>query len=189
MLVLDTGALARHAAIGVVERTRHVSRRALADQIERDAVTVISDNKVDVTDANAQMGVKMHRTTLVDKVRRVCSKLFYETSNNYPEQGGFYTMGPDPINPMRSEPVKRFLIGCGSGWMPEFSIRHAETKRVPDPDNPAAWKTIQTFSHETRGWRTVVAALLRHGYLKVSDIEHEFPRLYRESQRWHEATR
>jgi hypothetical protein len=85
-----------------------------------------------------------------------------------------------------------------AGIMPEFSVLHKQTKEVPNPDafgntEPTRdhnWNTVDTFSGETRGWRTILIRLMRASLITRLDVEKYFswtPSV--ESANWYEKTR
>lgn len=84
--------------------------------------------------------------------------------------------------------TKRFICGMEAGYMPEFSVQHTEEKRIPDPYNDGNWLTVKSFVRETRGWRTVLARLLREKLITMPQIDAFFNPAYgRDSERWQQV--
>jgi hypothetical protein len=69
--------------------------------------------------------------------------------------------------------------------MPEFSIMEAEVKLVPDPNAIGGHRPQTTMAKEVRGWRTVLAMLLKKRIITAHDVEKHFQiSLGRDSARW-----
>lgn len=190
MLTLDTQALARHQAMLTVERTRQVTHDNLAQAIERASELLVPDGKVDVTDHGAS-GKMLSTQDFCSRMRLCNSNFLFEVSVSDPTKMGCYMMlqHDDPIQRLADSSYhKRFIIGMENGWMPEFTIRKFVEKDMPDPANPSLMKKVREFTDMKRGWRAVLAILLRRRFLNVPDIETHFPALYRESKYWHDAT-
>src|SRR5205823_348001 len=91
----------------------------------------------------------------------------------------------------------RHICGMESGIMPEFSVLHKTKTRLPDQElfgaktatREVAWKDVETFASETRGWRTVLIRLLHAGLINRLQIERYFGwQPSHESAKWHART-
>lgn len=167
-----------------IERTRATQRQHLLDEIARCEATVDSDGSFDTTDLMVQMGRPLTSQELRARLAKLNSNLQFELSPGDKSKMGVYV-----IENRDGQTVKRFVCGMESGFSPEFSVRHFKVKRVPDPYQPNAWREVREFYRETRGWRTVLARLLRERLLTLPQIEVAFDTLGgRDSQNWQRLT-
>lgn len=163
------------------------NQRLLNEEIESNTITVKDDAGFDTSDILAQMGRPLTCQQVIEKLKLCNSRLVFERSISCPELYGVYLL---------SGGKKTHICGMEAGVMPEFSVIHKKTKRVPDPDaigkdtgRELQWKTIETFADETRGWRTVLLRLLRAGIIQKVDIERNFGWTpSRTSENWHLKT-
>lgn len=186
--VFDSSTQESHARMQVVERTRQISSEALAHNIETGSIQIAPDGRFDVMDNEAQIGIQFKTEDFCKKLRQINTRFFFEVSRNYPDKMGAYMMLPDPYKPWQTAEEKRFIVGFENGWMPEFTLREWKWQEYPDTDNPVGTMKVREFKDQKRGWRTVLALLLKGGYIKAIDIKNHFPRLWRESQYWHQET-
>lgn len=170
----------RRGSISALRAHREKSRLLLKDEIGRNENTVTSDGGINVCSSVEQMGRPMFATQITSRLRRCNSNLSFETSKADPSKVGIYL-----IENRDGKVEKRFICGMESGISPEFSIRHHKDTRVPDPDVPGHWQTVRTFDRETRGWRTILARLLRSGIITQPQIDQFFnPAVGRSSRNW-----
>ncbi len=172
----------------VQERTRHLSNLELAEQAERDSVTVAPDGDIDTTNGAAQVGRSMTSDQVKKRLLKCNGNFWFEISAADSSKIGIYVIEnrPDTLGIMQKD--KRFVVGMQNGWMPEFSIRHFKEKQVPAGDN-VNWETKKEFARETRGWRTVLARLLKERLITAPQIEAYFKVSQgRSSQMWQAIT-
>ena len=173
----------------VVERTRQLQAEQYAAQLEADAATVAPDGQFDTTNFQAQLGRPLTSSELIRLLQRCNPNLAFERSHSDPTKMGVYVhvYERDPDN-LCSSPrwQKRFVCGAEWGWMPEFSVRHTEEAEIPSPDGPQ--KQV-AFKRETRGWRTVLARLIRARIINPASVDREFFPPNRGSANWHFLTK
>lgn len=162
-----------------IGRTREIDRANLLAELERDRDTLVPDGRVDVTNFAAQLGTPLTSQQVVERLRRCNPKLHFEVSHSDPTKMGVYIL--------TSHEEKKFICGMEFGYMPEFSVRHTTIRRSPDPDNPGNWLEREVFERETRGWRTVLARLIRGRFITPTQAYSHFP-LGRSSKNWHVLT-
>jgi len=173
-LVLDTQAIEKQKRIGVFERTRQVSDAAVKRDWETNFVTHAPDGDRPVTSLEAQLGRPLTRLQIEQRLKKCNPNLFIETSNADKTKAGVYTVNgvPDELGVIRKQ--KQFLCGMESGFSPEFSVRHIEYEEVPNPSCPGEMTKRPKFKGETRGWRTVLASLIRSRHLALTDVQKNF---------------
>lgn len=197
MLVLDGEAQARSAKGSSRERAREQRRLELLREIQSNTVTVEDDASRDRTNLLAQLGRPLTSQQVMDRLKLCNQQLVFERSIAYPNLIGIYVLTPtkQPTGSWKVE--KRHFCGMEAGIMPEFTVVHKKTTRVANPDllgnakatRDVPWKEVDTYSDETRGWRTVLIRLLGAGLIKRHDVEKHFgwdPSY--ESKLWHRFT-
>lgn len=169
----------RHKGL-VRERTRAFSLQSARDQAARDAATVDPDNGSQVTDTLAQVGRPLDAPEVQRRLLLLNPNLIFERSRACPEKTGIYL--PAPSSPYHPE-GRRFICGMESCWMPEFSVRH--TRQETGLDN----SLHLVMDGETRGWRTVLARLIRERLITLPQAERAFALTRgRSSRNWQMVT-
>lgn len=156
-------------------RTRHIDRLNLQQQYERDFITTAPDGDRTVTSLEAQLGKPMTSQQVIERLKRINSRLHFEISLADPTKMGIYLVGPS----------KQFICGMERGFMPEFSVRHSEEIEMPSPDLDGTKKKVKRITRETRGWRTVLLRLMKARIITISDVYAHFA-LSRDSKNWKE---
>ncbi len=150
--------------VDTVRRTRAMNRQALLDTLERESYAADSGG-LGGNDLEYQIGRPLTAAQFEQRIRRCNPNLLVERSRADPTKRGVYRV---------EDGERRFICGMESGYMPEFSVRHIEMQEIPDPDIAGHWQKIPKFKGETRGWRTVLARLLRHRVIEPAAIERWF---------------
>ena len=177
MLVLDSERQEFRQKRLVVERTRDLTDSEIARQTKHLHTLLQDDNGIDTTKTEGQIGQLLWMRTFAEKLSKINSNLFLEVNPKYPSLAGVYTL---------REEKKIFLVGCESTWMPEFSIRHYKEEKRYAPDGTPYLEKV--FIGHKRGWREVLAILMRAGHVTQGAIEKHFPRCFRDSRTWWQAT-
>ena len=141
---------------------------------KRDAC-LLPDGDIPTTDAEAQFGRGMSSFKVIEKLKRLNGLLHFEVSKADPTKIGIYGM-------------TGFIMGMEREESPEFSIRKFKKVKqlVPQgPEREAVWEEHLEFVGEVRGWRTVLARLIRAGLIGQAAAEVEFE-VYkgRDSKNW-----
>lgn len=173
-----------------VERTRAFTESAIEEQKQRDRQALLIDSQDDATNYLARLGRPMHADKFIQKLHKLNSNLVFERSVNYPRLTGIYVHHPiTDLERLMGKEERRHVCGMESEWMPEFSQSHHKTERVPDTSNPGQMKDVRTFTGETRGWRTVLARLIRERLVSKELADKEFSiSAGRQSYNWKELT-
>lgn len=168
-----------------IEFTRHTHHAAEAAHLQRETAPLQPDAAgMDVTNAGERMGRPMSGWTLQQKLSKIRPFLVFERSNRDPSKTGIYLNSPNR-DPSLHRGHLMFVMGMESGVMPEFSIIEAEAHEVPDPEAVGGARLEMGMSREIRGWRSVLARLLKHGILSAHDVEKNFQiSMGRDSERW-----
>lgn len=184
MLIMDTGAKQHAQALDLAARNRQQHDMEVAAQMERDSITVAPDGQVDVTNPQAQMGRAMSSDLFIKKLKKLNPQLHFEVAINDHNLMGVYGPGENEYGTT----TKAFICGMTHGWTPEFSIRLVETRQVPD--GRGGYQEVRMLRKEVRGWRTVLARLIRAGRIGLSAAEKEFEiNRGRDSQNWQIAVK
>lgn len=185
-LVLDTATIEKHQRASVYERTKQVADAAVKKDWESNFVTHAPDGDRPTTVFEAQLGRPLTRLQIEQRLKKCNPNLFVEISKADPKKAGVYRVAsiPDELGVVRSQ--KQFLTGMESGFSPEFSVRHIEYEEVPNPSCPGEMTKRPKFKGETRGWRTVLLALVRSKNLSIGAASREFElNKGQESKNWH----
>jgi len=177
-----------------VEWTRDQTIGAEKAHIRREEHPFTPDgNGMDVTNAEQRMGRPMSAWSIQQKLQKIRPFLVFERSNADPSKTGIYLQSP-VYDPFLYKGRLQFVCGMESGlkqghnrFIPEFSIIEPRYVDVPDPGAEGGTRKQRTMKCEIRGWRSVLAVLLKYGILSAHDIEKHFQiSLGRDSQKWQE---
>lgn len=142
---------------------------ALSDATQKHEETIhAKDDEIDMTDAVAQAGRRLERYVLEKRLKELNGNLRFERSKAVPDKSGIY-LG------------ESFL--CGMEWesSPEFTVNFVgfdeSTKK-------------EEVLHQVRGWRSVLATLIKKGAIERTATEKLF-QIYqgRESANWYHSMR
>jgi hypothetical protein len=173
-LVIDSAGIEKRKKRLVYDRTKQISDAAVKRDWEGNFVTHAPDGDRPTTTLEAQLGRPLTRIQFEQRLKKCNSNLFTEVSNAFPDKAGIYVMDslPDSTGVLRKQ--KRFITGLMNGFMPEFSVRHVEMEKVPNPSCPGEMTERPKFTGETRGWRTVLATLIRSKIISPTAAERNF---------------
>lgn len=200
MLTIDSSGQDRWRKEENYESGLEKRRRALAHDIQSNTISVAADDRFDVSNALAQMGRPMAAEEVQKRLLKCNSNLHFIRSPQFPELTGVYLITDEIEADISSKGFRRKLkhiCGMESGVAPEFSVLHKTKIKKPNPellgrktvDREIDWVEVETFSGETRGWRTVLVRLLHAGLITMGQVEENFPPPSRESYKWHINTR
>lgn len=149
-----------------IRRNQEQNRLNLLAELEREQTCAAPvDGETDTTNLKAQLGRPLESKEVERRLGKCNSRLLFERSISDDSKVGVYVVEGD---------AKRFVCGMEFGYMPEFSVRHIEKQRIPDPTIEGHWREVPKFTRETRGWRTVLARLLRERLITESQVESQF---------------
>jgi hypothetical protein len=185
MLILDSPAQERWDRAKAIERTQQQRQQALEHEIFSNTISVRDDAGRDTSNLLAQMGRPLTSAEVQRRLHLCNPKLIFEQSIRHPELVGVYIEKDERTAAGGWTKRKVHQFGMESGIMPEFSVRHQTTKRVPNPEVIAGggkqisreavkWLEVPTFYAETRGWRTVLLRALHRGLITRGDAEKYF---------------
>jgi hypothetical protein len=164
---------------------REMSRQRLLDHIGRESSTTAPDGAIDTTSPEAQLGIPLSVAEMQKRLLLCNSNFHFEISLHDSTKMGIYILeNRDGVT------SKRFLCGMMNSVMPERSIRVPKQKSVPSPKygEDGAWQTIGVIDVEIRGWRTVLAMLLRSKLITQAQIEKFWPLSSGQSKNWQKLT-
>lgn len=172
MLLQDTPFKERMRRAESLFRTRAITSKALEHQAQEVKKTLPVDG-FDPRKADHQMGKGMWSQELCTKLSRLVDPFIVIDSLDH--------KSINILKPVKTiEPdggVKTRLIlavALEKGWTPEFSIVHPVYDTAWDTEKNDLVPTLNTV-RETRGWRTVLTALLNQGMLTASQVREHFP--------------
>ncbi len=199
MLGLDTEKQQNWQRQTAREGAEEARQKALIHDLQSNTVTVAPDNGRDVSDLMAQIGRPLTAQQVIERLKKCNSRLVFLPARGYPLYG-IYLLDPTGrvhVTPEGQVMTIRHICGMESGIMPEFSVLHKTKARVPDqelfsrakPSREVAWKEVETFGSETRGWRTVLVRLLHAGLITRLQVEQYFGwQPSYDSQKWKTQT-
>jgi len=188
-LVIDSAGIKRRKQKAVYDRSKAMADAAVKHDWETNFVTHAPDGSRPTTNLEAQLGRPLSRLQFEQRLKKCNPNLFTEVSNGFPDKAGIYVMDglPDELGVIRKQ--KRFVTGMMNGFMPEFSVRHVEYENVPNPSCPGEMTKREKFTGETRGWRTVLATLIRSRLVSGASAEKNFELAKgQESRNWNLLT-
>lgn len=141
---------------------RSVERsRALHGQAEERAMAAVSDDgDIPTSTLEAQIGKPLHSSEIIKRLRSLNANLTFEVALADSRFMGVYFKG-------------KHQFGMESGYSPEFSVLHRDDEGH--------------FYKETRGWRTILARLIRTRLITEPQANKVFGAPSRSSQKWSQA--
>lgn len=181
---------ARRLRIARREQARELARQAILDEYGQVARTVAPDGDADTTVLLQQLGRPMSNVEFWRRLRLLNHNLHVEPSLGDSTKQVIFALEHQRTATGGWEMVKRYVCGMEAAEvMPEFSVRHTKEKLIPDVTVPGQWGKVKAFAGETRGWRTVLARLLRDGLISLEVTERLFDISGgRPSKNWHVLT-
>ena len=157
-MIKDTSWLEKAAAEAKEEANKEFQRQAVATQKDRDAETLKADCGRERTDIQAQIGRAMQQKDIEKRLRKLIPGVRFERSVANPAATGIYV-------------GTSYITAFSTGVSPEFSLME---------------KTEKGHGRELiRGWRTMLANLIRKGYIGRTAAEEAFSTLAgADSERW-----
>ena len=159
------------------EKHHNAAEGALAKQ--RAAVEG-KDGDFLTTDSTAQLGRPLTRKVVIDRLSKLNPNLVFEQSRANPAIGAVYFR--DGVSNMddldHNCRGRRHIVGMEwTGISPEFTTKKIECDQWGKPQ----------MKGQIRGWRTVLARLIKERLVSVPDVERVFSIARgRDSQRWFE---
>ncbi len=168
------------------KRSRYDLEQEDLAQQKRDAFTVAPDAAgMDITNTEARMGRPMSAWSFQQKLSRIGAFYFEHAKNDHSKMGIYIPISNVNDPSLYYKGNLMFVCGMESGVMPEFSIMEAEVKLIPDATAIGGHRPQTTMAKEVRGWRTVLAMLLKKRIITAHDVEKHFQiSLGRDSSRW-----
>lgn len=142
----------------------------------------IADNGRPVTVLEARMGKMLKRDQIEKMLKSLNPNLLFEVSKADTSKIGCY------IVDKKSKEGRRFLCGFENGWSPEFTVVHTKKeRRMVQPINSAPiWEDVEEYVGEKRGWRKLIASLIKSKVINKTRAEKVFGLPTHDSQRWTE---
>lgn len=172
-LVLDSERLAVHRLLNTRFRNRERLHNAYAEAQWKDQHAKSGDGDFVTDSIEAVMGKSLHHMELMRRLRMCNRSLYFELSTATKRFGLYY---PDPEAKGTSQaPHVRYLgMTIAQGMNPEFTPKFTNER--------GELKSVET------GYRSVLARLLRQGFITEPQIMKYFGVPSRTSQRWQSAT-
>jgi hypothetical protein len=172
-LVLDSAAIQRHLRIAGFLRNLDKLKSSAADYKKREADAKSGDGEFQTNSLESVLGNPLHHLELMRRLRLCNRNLYFELSTATRRYGIYY---PDASSRgTASMPGVRYLgMSIAQGVNPEFT-----PKILKDDGN------LKSVQH---GYRTVLARLLRQGFITEPQIRKHFGLPSRDSYRWKQVT-
>ena len=126
---------------------------ALREKNRKDLDKFRWPDQAEMTDKERRRGKALHFTEIIERIRRLNSKIHVEQSINFPDCVGLYVINPIGLS-------RVYLSYLDKTVMPEFSSIECDWQDLPET--------------EQRGWRTVLVRLLSLGAIPWSGVLKEF---------------
>lgn len=167
-MIKDSAYIERDKKEQASETNREKLHGMVKAKQKKDAATIAPDAGRDVTDIT-QAGRWLSPLKMKKALSTLNAKLRFEVSVADPTKTGIYLL--DRISNLGTyHHGLKFICGMESGYSPEFSIR-TEKNGV--------------MSGEVRGWRTVLAMLIKQRLIQKYEAENLFKVNFgRESENW-----
>jgi hypothetical protein len=168
MIVKDSEKLLSDAKLKKFEIQRDKQKQAVALHESQNAVTIAPDAGRDTTNP-LEAGRMMRCGEIQKRLRKLNPGFSFELATADSSKTGIY-ISDGVSNPGTPYSGRRFVCGMESGFSPEFSIRKTDGLRIIG---------------EVRGWRTVLAMLIRSRLIEKTAAEDAFGINFgRESANW-----
>ena len=145
---------------------REYQKSLLSVSVEKKEACRRPDAGRDTTDKAQQRGIPLEGWRIASRLKRLNPSLYFELSLAMPSRMGIYYV--DPLA------GRRYIVGMEADSNPEF-----ETKVL---DETGECKTT------LRGWRTVLAKLIRARFISEAGASRLFGPPSRDSENWANAT-
>lgn len=177
MLTLGTEQLERQAKVTRYRETQQRYREDIDGAIQRKTSTVAKDGDILTTNFEQQLGHPLSSAEFIRRLQVMNPSLIVEPSLADSTKMGIYIPRRRRQDDGSERLEKQFICGMERGFMPERSVRHKKVVDMPNPDPLLKNTFVQTevFYKETRGWRTVLARLLRARLITMPQIQRHFP--------------
>lgn len=175
MLNLDEEKQKRHKAKAAEEAQTARLNTLAAEMDQKRELAISPDDDRPTTDMQAQVGRMMHGEEVRHRLLKLNQFLKFFPGNADPTRVGIYIIdssanGDDPDPKYRG---LRYVCGMEKDFCPEFSVRVTREEKFWNEDKGAE-DTRQVFAGEIRGWRTVLARLIRQRLITYPAAVTEF---------------
>lgn len=186
MLTLDSAKLLDHLAIELSDAQKDKQKRILSEAERKRDEVLAMDGGYEVDSWEQQAGRPLHSSKIIEKLTRMSPLVSFERSVADKTKMGIYFR--DNISNLDDAYYRgrRFVCGFEAGISPEFSIAHVKevafyNEQTEKQDYRKEW------AGQVRGWRKVLAVLIKAKIISRSAAEKEFDILKgRESKKWYE---
>ena len=151
-------------------KTRDLADRAVAEEKRRATEMLQADGAMDVTALKQRLGRPMSAAAFIEKLKKLNPNLIFERAIRVPNRWGIYY--PKPVSEFSAHDDKQFLCGMEDNLMPEMTVSHTKTNRVPLGNGE--YEDRQEFCGMTRGWRETLLRLMKSGVVTQAQVEKEF---------------
>jgi hypothetical protein len=168
-LVLDSADIARHRRIAGFLRNLEKLKATAADYKKREADAKSGDGEFQTNSLESVLGNPLHHLELMKRIRACNPSIYFELSTATKRYGLYYADANSRGTP--NMPGVRYMgMSIAQGISPEFT-----PKILKDDGN------LKSVQH---GYRTVLARLLRQGFITEPQIRKHFGLPSRDSYRW-----
>ena len=162
MLPIDEQKQKQHEAAEAKEAQAARYAAMAAEMDEKRELAIGPDDDRPTTEMAAQLGHMMHGDEVRKKLLKLNGFLRFIVAKADPTRVGIYVIDSaanrdDPDHTLRG---LRFVCGMEKDFCPEFSVRFTREEKFWN-DQKDAEDTRKVFAGEMRGWRTVLARLIR----------------------------
>ncbi len=132
--------------------------------------------------AEGQVGRPMSHDMVQKRLESLNSNLCFQVSPADNTKVGIYIVD-------KSQPEgRRFIMGMEHGWAPEFTIRKLRWVKRLTTAYPPVMEDVPEYTGEKRGWRKVLAVLIRARLINKTAAEKAFGLPSMDSKQWQQLT-
>ena len=179
--VIDSAKMAAQLDRFFRDAQKDKHHKAAESAIAKQAAAVSGmDGDYLTTDSSAQLGRPLPRSVIIARLSKLNPNLIFEQTRNFPHMGAVYVLDPTANLEDLDQKCRgrRHIVGMEwTGLSPEFTTRKIEYDQWGKPQ----------MKGQVRGWRTILARLIKERLITVPDAERVFSIARgRDSQRWFE---
>lgn len=157
----------------------------------------ICDNGRTLSNHEAKIGKRLSSTDLEKRLKSLNPNIHVEPAMNYPGILGVYVLGNFGTLPNGQSFNKKFVCRMDRGWLTEGDISNIKYVRRLVQTDPPVWDMVPEVDEDSlghkdvglkRGWRSILATLLKGGYITESGVFRVFGPPTWDSARWQSVT-
>jgi hypothetical protein len=180
----------KRAVADVTEFQRFKQEVNIQEGFDKQRALNIVDNGRSVANEQARMGKMLSNADLEKRLKVLNANIHVEEAMSNASVLGIYILGNFGELPNGEKLNKRFVCRMDRGWMTEGDVHKFKLVKRLIQTNPPEWEYIPELdvNDMRRGWRSILATLLKGGYITEAGIMRVFGPPSWDSANWQQAT-